>query len=1047
MSDIYDTLHPEGNLSDNLYPNIKSPNIPKRAVTFSQLSNAVVDAIKGILVPKDISNEFSYQSRYIDKVTGNANPDPNSNCTDYIEVADYVKFLITGYAQYATCLFGTYDKNKQLIRVYGEGTSAGVTFTDFEYTPQDDEVYVRFSTYQYTTHPLIIKSYEPYNIGAPNELLGKKYVACGDSFTRGDATPATSCYPYLISQRNNMTLVNMSANGTYIHNGSDGFTNPAKTYYYQNIPADADFITIAYGLNEISTPKGDKTSSDNTTIWGAWNEVLGWLTANRPHAKIGIISNDAWITYEFRNLLQEIAAYWGVAFLDLKEYGKPMLISGKFTEDGDVSSVAKNARTTQYCISSQNGHPNVEGQLVRSWIIEDFLRGMNSTANKYTKKEIKTLLNTKQDVLTFDDVPTEDSDNPVKSKGIKSYIDKYAWYASEGTPKSSISFSNTNPYKVSKAKMKQLGDMSYKSENLIVLNDVAETERFSFKYKVSNGKFYIKKFVDDSTSSNAIINLAQPITFIANKTYYLNQFNTNNVLSIRFLDNDNTPIVTLGIIANATFTPTETKVATKIQWFGSGEYNVELVYSPMITENSVTEFKQGFTGIRDSAVTSVVSKGSNLFGEDIEQGGFNADGTRANYTSRVRNVNYFSLPVGTYTLIAFANVSVKLVFSAFNSSNAKILDTGATTNPKTFTLTENVTKCCVQVASYDLSSNLTPSDVTGVMLVKGSIAPTEYKPYVTPIIKNIPSQIQALGGYGWGINDTCYNYIDFVNKKFVQKVGRVDLGSLTYFYDSANNRFTVTIDNIKNVLQTEVPNAMCCCYYILAFNTIIANPTRNLVIGFNTSGVMTIKNFAYTDATQFKTAMSGIYLYYELATPVETDISAYLTTDTIDVEPLGTLEFTNTYSQEVPNESSYLFNAVTLNNVVDSNGNPRFIEGNGTPISQTGVSITYCKWSLSGTHLILCVAGTFESGTTVAANVNVGSFPVPKFAYDKVTTLFLNFVDRKSFAIYDSSYQGQTVVINLVKSGDNVRIQPGASFTTNSKKNFRFQFDLLIDQS
>ena len=44
----------------------------------------------------------------------------------------------------------------------------------------------------------------------------------------------------------------------------------------------------------------------------------------------------------------------------------------------------------------------------------------------YTKSDVDSLLDNKQDTLTFDDAPTEGSDNPVKSGGIKTELDKKA---------------------------------------------------------------------------------------------------------------------------------------------------------------------------------------------------------------------------------------------------------------------------------------------------------------------------------------------------------------------------------------------------------------------------------------------------------------------------------------------------------------------------------------------------------------------------------------------------------------------------------------------
>ena len=370
----------------------------------------------------DITNTLTLTNHYLDKANGNANPDSNSKCTDYIDLSTYTIFLISGHSQYATTLICTYDENKTFLRSYGDGTSAGQTFNDYEYTPQSDEKYVRFSTYQYAQYPLKVVSlgeFLPINVKKQdNYLFKKKYVACGDSFTAGDVISSDKVYPYLIAQRNNMQLVNMAHNGSYIHYGENGFTNPNNSYYYKNIPLDSDIITIAYGLNETSTSIGTKESNDNTTIWGAYNEVLGWITTNIPNAKVGIISNDAWMTYELRNALQEIAFYWGVEFLDLKEYGKPFMISGKYSQDGDTNSSVVTQRTNQYCVSSTNGHPNELGHKVRSYIIENFLRGAYGVNNSYTKKEIDSALFKKAD--SDDTYSKSQVDNLLDGKADKS---------------------------------------------------------------------------------------------------------------------------------------------------------------------------------------------------------------------------------------------------------------------------------------------------------------------------------------------------------------------------------------------------------------------------------------------------------------------------------------------------------------------------------------------------------------------------------------------------------------------------------------------------
>ena len=45
----------------------------------------------------------------------------------------------------------------------------------------------------------------------------------------------------------------------------------------------------------------------------------------------------------------------------------------------------------------------------------------NKLSEVYNKTEVNGLLNGKQNILSFDEAPTDNSDNPVKSKGIKAY--------------------------------------------------------------------------------------------------------------------------------------------------------------------------------------------------------------------------------------------------------------------------------------------------------------------------------------------------------------------------------------------------------------------------------------------------------------------------------------------------------------------------------------------------------------------------------------------------------------------------------------------------
>ena len=176
----------------------------------------------------------------------------------------------------------------------------------------------------------------------------------------------------------------------------------------------------------------------------------------------------------------------------------------------------------------------------------------------------------------------------------------------------------------------------------------------------------------------------------------------------------------------------------------------------------------------------------------------------------------------------------------------------------------------------------------------------------------IPTAIRNLEGYGWSAGSV-YNYIDFERKKFVKRVARVDLGSFSWVktVDGNDNRFYSAefLNTYKTTPVAVVGNFICSKYVSQPINYVTSHSDSS--IGIYTNKAINIKDNAYDDATAFKSAMSGVYLYYELATQVETDISEYLTDDNlINVESGGALTFPNSngtdYQIHVPSEETYM---------------------------------------------------------------------------------------------------------------------------------------------
>ena len=242
-----------------------------------------------------------------------------------------------------------------------------------------------------------------------NILYGKTYVACGDSFTKGyfdgyvdtngkegklsDAWDAEAeefdwtgsrwqlnkggwkTYAHWIAKRNNMIYYNGAISGSTLANGDNSYV-PFAGNRYINLPSDADYITIWFGINDSgrNIPLGSIDDSNNDTFYGAWNVVLEYLITNHPLAKIGIIVTN-YAPRSFRQATIECARKWGISYLDIMGDDKVPLINGGKDESIALSALAKGKRDEEFCINpTSNIHPNPKCHLFESTFIEEWMR-------------------------------------------------------------------------------------------------------------------------------------------------------------------------------------------------------------------------------------------------------------------------------------------------------------------------------------------------------------------------------------------------------------------------------------------------------------------------------------------------------------------------------------------------------------------------------------------------------------------------------------------------------------------------------------------------
>ena len=273
----------------------------------------------------------------------------------------------------------------------------------------------------------------------------------------------------------------------------------------------------------------------------------------------------------------------------------------------------------------------------------------------------------------------------------------------------------------------------------------------------------------------------------------------------------------------------------------------------------------------------------------------------------------YSTNIETYATTYYASVAY------YDSNKDFVSGIRADTNVKTITIPSGIK---YMRASYRLSLQ------DNLIINKGSTL-LPYQPYftgirdsaVTSVISKdsnnttldtliIPAEVQALEGYGWGLNDSLNNGFSYEAKKNIQKINRLKIKDLTWEYGQSGNHFRFisnVVNNLKSVGATTTPNLLS--NKLTAYSQDIYKTLPTGVSVTEASSRLLIRDTSISTAEELITKYGEDYVYFELATPVETDISEYIKKEFIKVSSGGTLTFTNEYEQDVPSLVEYIVEA------------------------------------------------------------------------------------------------------------------------------------------
>lgn len=226
----------------------------------------------------------------------------------------------------------------------------------------------------------------------------------------------------------------------------------------------------------------------------------------------------------------------------------------------------------------------------------------------------------------------------------------------------------------------------------------------------------------------------------------------------------------------------------------------------------------------------------------------------------------FTLPGGTYT------VSVKSALPAdvyVSISSIPALMVGPNT-----VKTGNFEGGTAYVYLY-IGKGVIMDNVSIAFQVERGTTHTAYVPYRQPSTYPIPSAVKALPGYGWSAGSVA-NTVERTDNgwQYVQRVGSVDLGTLSWGYSASKLLFSANIDGAVDTGNTGYTKLECAV--LMPGKAFWGNTTDGDGEITINHGIAVARKMAYDNVEDFTSYVSGHPLYYKLATPITTDITALM---------------------------------------------------------------------------------------------------------------------------------------------------------------------------
>ena len=297
----------------------------------------------------------------------------------------------------------------------------------------------------------------------------------------------------------------------------------------------------------------------------------------------------------------------------------------------------------------------------------------------------------------------------------------------------------------------------------------------------------------------------------------------------------------------------------------SGTLSFESTYSAYVPSNV------SYNGvIKHALATAVKYESFNVWDEEVKNG-YYSQGVYTNVSGSICSKNPIEVIGGStyYFYYGVANIPYNVI-NEFDSNMNFIKEdyyypnSAYQVSANCSYITFNIPNAYGTTYNNNICINISNQDLNGT-----------YKPYKAPITRLLPN---SEAKYSWGITNGVRNTRVFcddecnpVNEGSLA-VGNQDLGEKNWSEQSSPNQsiFRVSLSSIPNIKpainNNTLVNAMISIYSQKTYIALSSSDNMCFAVSEYTSNRLSIINQNYNENATFKTAMSGVYLYYELAT-------------------------------------------------------------------------------------------------------------------------------------------------------------------------------------